>query len=150
HIHKAFRQILNYAVAARYTSSNIARDVANPEPKRTEVPFFETPAQVDLAASELEPCYRAIPVLAAETGLRPEEWIALERRDVEIDKDTGVGVVHVRRVYTYGELKPYGKQQGSIRTVALTKRAATAILAMPPRIDTPLLFPGPNGYLYLN
>jgi integrase len=36
--------------------------------------------------------FAAIPVFAVGTGLRPEEWIALERDDV----DRKAGVVHVR------------------------------------------------------
>lgn len=66
----------------------------------------------------------------------------LLRRDVETDKDAGSGIVHVRRVYTDGQVKPYGKQHGSLRTVALTRRAVIALAAQPPRIDTPVLFPG--------
>jgi integrase len=77
--------------------------------------------------------------------LRPEEWIALERRDV----DTRTGIVHVRRVVTDGELKLYGKQARSLRTVPLPVRAAEALADLPARIDTPLLFPGAKGG-YLN
>lgn len=145
HIHKALRQVLNYAVAAGYLTDNVARKVPNPEPKRREVEFFSTPAEVDAVADELEAAYRAIPIVGAETGLRPEEWIALERRDVEIDRERGVGVLHVRRVYTDGQVKPYGKQNGSLRTVGLTRRAVAAIDAMPRRIDTQLLLPGARG-----
>lgn len=145
HIHKAFRQVLNYAVLAGYLSANVARQIPNPEPKRRELPVFENPAELDAIADALQPAYAAIPIFVSETGLRPEEWIALERKDLELDREAGIGVCHVRRVYTDGQLKPYGKQKDSLRTVGLTRRAVTAIGAMPVRIDTPLVFPGADG-----
>ena len=145
HIHKALRQVLNYAVAAGYVPENVARKVANPEPRRKEIPAFAAPSEVDAVAGELEAAYRAIPILAAETGLRPEEWIALERREVEIDRTRGTGVLHVRRVFTDGRVQPYGKTDGSVRTVALTKRAIAALDAMPRRLDSQLLFPSAKG-----
>jgi integrase len=80
-------------------------------------------------------------VFAGLTGLRPEEWIALERRDI----DTRNGIVHVRRVFTDGELKPYGKQSRSLRAVPLPMRASEALAALTPRVDTTLLFPGQKG-----
>ena len=46
---------------------------------------FETWAQVETIAAEIDPRYAAIPVVLAGTGLRPEELWALERRDVDLD-----------------------------------------------------------------
>jgi integrase len=145
HIHKALRQILNYAVAADYVSENIARKVANPEPKRPEVVFFEHEEDVEKVGEACVDCYRAIPVFAAATGLRPEEWIALEKRDVEIDRRKLRGCVNVRRVFTAGVLKPFGKQQRSLRVVPLTSWAVEALVAMTPRIDSKLQFPALAG-----
>lgn len=57
------------------------------------------------AEGELDPRFAAIPIFAVGTGLRPEEWVALERRDI----DRRAGVVTVERVYTQGRLKPCAK-----------------------------------------
>jgi integrase len=140
-IHKTLRQVLHYAVRVKLIDENAATLVPNPEPKRREVLAFETVAELELVAAELHPRFSPIPVFAGLTGLRPEEWIGLERRDV----DTRNGVVHVRRVFTDGELKLYGKQTRSLRAVPLPARAAEALADRPPRLDTALLFPGERG-----
>jgi integrase len=139
-IHKALRQVLHYGVRAKLLDENVAVLVPNPEPKRREVPSFETIEDVEAVAVELGPIFGSIPIVGALTGLRPEEWIALERRDI----DRAEGVVRVRRVFTDGQVKLYGKQTRSLRIVPLPLRAAQALDVLPTRMDTPLLFPGPK------
>jgi integrase len=95
----------------------------------------------EAVADELAPDHRPIPLVAAWTGLRPSEWLALERSDI----DKLGGTVHVRRVFTEVRVKLYGKQRGSLRVVPLPAPALAALEAMPPRIDTPLVFPGERG-----
>jgi integrase len=144
---KALRQVLNYAVRAGLLTDNPARHVPNPEPKRREVPTFANVAELEAVAAELPAAYRAVPLLAGLTGLRPEEWIALERGD--LDRDTGL--VRIRRVYTDGRVKLYGKQAGSLRAVPLPARAVQALAEHPARLDTRLVFRGARGgHLNLN
>jgi integrase len=124
-----------------------AKLVPNPEPKRREAEVFGSWEELERLAEELPPERRSLPILVAGTGLRPEEWIALTRADV----DTKAGVLHVRRVYTDGQVKEYGKQSRSIRRVPLRRRSVDALAAHPWRIDTPLVYPDENGgYLRLD
>ena len=50
--------------------------------RRARIRAYTYP-ELEAIAAELSPPYRALPVFAAATGLRPEEWQALERRDVD-------------------------------------------------------------------
>ena len=100
-----------------------------------------TLAELDLVAGELSPAFGPIRVFAALTGLRPCEWMALERPDV----DHQAGVVTVRRTVVNGTMKPYGKTDRSLRAVPLPLRAAEALEGLPVRLDTRLLFPAVRG-----
>jgi integrase len=140
YIHRALRQVLQYAVRCRYVNENVAAMVSNPAPRRGEMKVF-TWNELDLVAAELRPAHRAIPIFAAGTGLRPEEWIALERRDVDRPRR----VVNVQRVYTGTAVSEYPKTDRSRRRVPLRERALDALDTLPPRLDTPLLFPGTRG-----
>jgi integrase len=102
-----------------------------------------TRAELDAIAAELSPRYQPAPGFCAATGLRPEEWQALERRDI----DRAAGVLTVRRTVSGGEVVELAKTQRSRRQVPLSERARAALDALPPRVDTPLLFPAPRGGL---
>ena len=135
----ALRQTLGAAVRWRYMSRNPAVDAGrNPEPRSEELLPF-TPAEVDKLAVELGPVYGPMVVFCAETGLRTNEWTATERRDIDRQ---GPGVV-VQRRYADGVLTPYPKT--ARRRVPLSRRAMDALDRLPPRLDTPLLFPAARG-----
>jgi integrase len=102
-----------------------------------------TPAEVAAIAAEFSPRYRPLPEFAAATGLRPEEWAALQRRDI----DRRDQVLNVCRTVSSGEVVELGKTASSRRQVPLTQRALDALDALPPRLDVSLLFPAPGGGL---
>ena len=111
----------------------------NPQPRLEELHPF-TPGEVEALAAELGPLYGPLVVFAAETGLRTNEWVALERRDV----DRAGRAVVVQRRYANGVPTPYPKTERSRRRVPLTARALSALDGLPARVDTPLLFPRPK------
>jgi integrase len=135
----ALRQTLAAAVRWRYMTRNPALDAGrNPEPRSEELLPF-TPGEVDALAVELGPVFGPLVVFAAETGLRTNEWTATERRDID---RSGPAVV-VQRRFADGTLTPYPKT--TRRRIPLTGRAMSALEQLPPRLDTPLLFPAAKG-----
>lgn len=83
----------------------------------------------------------AIPLVLVGTGLRPEELFALERRDLDLE----AGALNIERVYTQGRLKEPRKSSRQRRRVPLRQRVIDALHTLPPRIDSPLLFPAARG-----
>jgi integrase len=142
-VFRAFRQALAWGLARGLVERDASTGIKNAKPKRHErrpiVPF-ESWAEIEALADELDPGYRPIVTFAAGTGLRPEEWIALERADV----DREARVIHVHRRHTRGQLK-HGTKTVPERAVPLRQRVLDALGELPPRIDTPLLFPAPRG-----
>jgi integrase len=104
--------------------------------------------ELDAIAAELSTIYQPLPALAAATGLRPEEFAALERRDIE----RRAGHVSVYRTVSEDEhgrriLVELAKTNTSRRQVPLSARALAALDEIPARLHTPLLFPAPAGGL---
>ena len=140
-ITSALRQTLEAAVRWEYMQTNPAKLAGrNPQPSPRTVRIYTT-EEITAIAAELRPAYCSLPLFAAATGLRPEEWAPLERRDV----DRAAGVLSVRRTVSSGEVVDLGKTQRSRRQVPLSSRAREALDAIPPRLDTPYLFAGRRG-----
>jgi integrase len=139
---QAFRQVLDAAVRWRIVDENAAKLAGpNPKTKRAEVQPFRSWEEIERAAAELGPAFAAIPAFAAGTGLRPEEWIALEWRDIDREGRS----VTVRRVFSQGRLKETGKTDRSRRRVPLRQLVLDALDEHPRRIDTRLVFPAAKG-----
>jgi integrase len=98
-------------------------------------------AELDALALELPPAFAPLPLFVAATGLRPEEWQALERRDI----DRRAGILTVARTVSSGEVVELGKTTRSRRQLPLSRRAFVALDAIPPRLDTPRVFPAHRG-----
>src|SRR3989441_9060322 len=138
---QALRQVLHRAVVWGMIDINPAKvGVDNPTPRRKEQRPFESWAELEAIASALGPRYGPMIIFAAATGLRPAEWIALEKRDINYDER----VAYVRRSFTRRELK-LPKTEASLRAVPLQTRAMDALERLPADGESLLVFPGERG-----
>jgi len=137
---QALRQVLHRALAWGMIDLNPAKvGVDNPVRRRKEQHPFESWAELEALAAAIGPRYGPMILFAAATGLRPAEWIALEKRDI----DRKERVVYVRRAFTRGELK-IPKTEASMRAVPLQTRALDALDRVKDG-GSPLQFPGDRG-----
>jgi integrase len=81
YIFRAFRQVLEYAVAMGLVETNPTARIRNVRATadRRQIHPFETWDEVEAISAEMDPRYAAIPIVLVGTGLRPEELFALER-----------------------------------------------------------------------
>ncbi len=140
---QAFRQCLDAAVRWGHMHVNPAK-AAGPNPKtprRTIRPYSRQ--ELDAIAAELAPEYQPLPQLVSATGLRPEEWLVLERGDI----DRRNRLLNVRRTLSSGKVVELAKTDRSRRQVPLTRRALAGLDQIAPQVITPLLFTAPAGGL---
>jgi integrase len=124
---RALRQVLAAGVRWGYLNTNPAVLAgANPAPPPRLVRAY-TYAELNALEAELGPRYGPIVPFVAATGLRPQEWAALQRSDV----DRGRRILSVNGT----------KTKGSRREVPLSRRALDALERLPLRVDTLVLFP---------
>jgi integrase len=128
---RALRQTFAAGIRYGYMRANPAIGAgANPAPPPRAVRAY-TLAELDALDAELGNVYGPFVPLVAATGLRPLEAARLERRDV----DRPGRVLTVRGM----------KTAGSHRELPLSRRALEALDRIPARLQTPLLFPAPEG-----
>jgi integrase len=106
-----------------------------------EIRPFESWDELEAVAAELPSHYHALPAFLVGTGMRPEEALALEWRDV----DRRTGVVSVERVRSQGRTKPCKKSDRQRRRVPLRARVLEVLDEIPRRLGSPLVFPSRDG-----
>lgn len=138
---QALRQCLEAAMRWGYVGRNPAKATGrNRQPPPRTIRVY-THDELLVICTHLPEPYKTLPVFAAATGLRPEEWQAIEHRDI----DRSAGVLRVRATVSDGELVELGKTTRSRRQVPLSPNAISALDGLPTRVDTPLLFAATRG-----
>jgi integrase len=145
---RSFRQVLEQAVTWQLIDRNPSDRIRNRRVKldeNREIRPFVSWEEVESIAAELLPVYRALPVFLAGTGMRPEEALALEWRD--IDKTNAVA--SIERVHSQGRTKPCMKSDRQRRRVPLRAKVLEALDGHPRRIGTRLVFPAHHEADYI-
>lgn len=140
----AFRQALEQAVTLRLLEKNPTDRIKNrrvrPDEDR-EIRPFDDWEQVYAIADEIHPRYAALVVFLVGTGMRPEEALALEWRDIDRDN----AIASVERVHSQGRTKACKKSDRQRRRVPLRGKVLEALEQHPRRLDTRLVFPARDG-----
>jgi integrase len=139
---QALRQVLARAVSWGLLDVNPAKlGVENRQRRYTEKRPFDSWDELYALVDKRGPRHGPMVLFAAATGLRPGEWLALERRDI----DREAQVVYVRRTFRNGRIKT-PKTKASLRAVPLQAIALAALdELLPQHPECPLLFPSATG-----
>jgi integrase len=141
---KAMRYALQRGVVWEYVSTNRAKDVEMPpEPEYDACPFESWEEVHRVSAAAKQPRDKALILFASATGLRPQEWQALQWRDLKLKART----LRVNRTMQRRQLIEHvAKTRGSLRTVLLTDTALAALDLLPTALlRDQLVFAGKNG-----
>jgi integrase len=128
----ALRQVLDAGIRYGVLSGPNPGILAGPNPAPAPRPIrVYTLEELHALEAELGPALGPVVPFAAATGLRPSEWAARERR--QVDRDSRIGTVEGT------------KTRGSRRQVPLSARALGALDRVPARLDSPLIFAAERG-----
>jgi integrase len=145
---RSFRQVLQQAVAWNLIQHNPSDHIRNRKVKLDEdreKKIFNTWEEVEAIAAEIIPAYRMLPIFLVGTGMRPEEALALEWRDI----DRTNAVASIERVHSQGRTKVPKKSDRQRRRVPLRGRVLEALDAHPRRLDSRLVFPSKDEGEYI-
>jgi len=145
---RSFRQVLEQAVTWNLIERNPSDRIRNRRVKLDEdreMKIFTSWEEVEAIATEIIPAYRTLPIFLVGTGMRPEEALALEWRD--IDKTNAVA--SIERVHSKGRTKPCMKSDRQRRRVPLRAKVLEALDAHPRRLDSRLVFPSKDEGDYI-
>lgn len=145
HALKALRQVLTAGVEWGYLDISPARPSAVKPPKQEppDVKPFESWEEVERVAGEARE-FGPLVIFACATGLRPQEWQALQWNDVDLEQRR----IQIRRTVQAGQVQPLAKTAASLRTVLLSKRAVAVLQDLPiPLRAEQLLFRNRYGRL---
>jgi integrase len=141
--HNAWRtvkQTLAFLVSVGYLHSNPTEGQRMQGPAKRKVFPFEDRAQIDAVAAKAGD-YGPLIKLMCETGMRPQEALALEWRHI----DFGKRELRIEQTVREGKIEQVAKTDESLRTVWLNQRALDTLSNMPRPMGGGLLFKSPTG-----
>jgi integrase len=139
----AARQAFNFAMETGYAADNPFRKIEKPRATESKQPFESWQEVIDVSANLVRREEQALILFACATGLRPQEWQALQWRDI----DHQSGVLRVNRTVQAGRvIEANAKTPGALRAVELFDLALEALESLPtPLKRDKLVFPGKRG-----
>jgi len=143
--HQVLSQILASAVDGGRLPRNVAEGIKLPKVQRKEMHFL-TAAQVEALADAIEPPYGVLVRVAAYTGLRPCEYVALKVGRLDLLR--GTARVAEAAPEVAGHLEWGGVKTHEARTVRLPRSVAEELgvyLADRPHGPGDLVFTAPRG-----
>jgi integrase len=143
--HQVLSQILASAVDGGRLPRNVAEGIKLPKVQRKEMHFL-TAAQVEALADAIEPPYGVLVRVAAYTGLRPCEYVALKVGRLDLLR--GTARVAEAAPEVAGHLEWGGVKTHEARTVRLPRSVAEELgvyLADRPHGPADLVFTAPRG-----
>lgn len=137
---RTLRQVLRFAVRRRLLYENPTDDVEIASPRARPVRPFESWAEIHRVA-EFATTYGPLIRFACATGLRPQEWMALEWQHIDPQR----GELRVEQTIRSGKIAEETKTEESRRVVKLQREALDALAELPRPVRGGLIFPSPNG-----